>query len=148
MGYGMTIHVIRILGKRMIAQGTDGCSRGSLLEGVMAGANMLTFVNLACGGIERHLSLLNWVRSWMEQPDFEPLTPEGWFKEGHRITGGLLDRRNVWIPTHCGKDQMFLWAPALAVADAAMEELMKSRHKRLDIFHVVVIPRLMAPRWH
>jgi hypothetical protein len=33
MLYGMTIHVVHILGKRMIAQGTDGCLRGSLLEG-------------------------------------------------------------------------------------------------------------------
>ena len=28
MTYGMTIHVIHVSGKRMIAQGTDGCSRG------------------------------------------------------------------------------------------------------------------------
>ena len=34
-----------------------------------------------------------------------------------------------------------------AVVDAAMEELFKSRHKRADLFRVVVIPRLMAPRW-
>jgi hypothetical protein len=29
--------MIHISGKRMIAQGTDGCSRGVLMEGVMAG---------------------------------------------------------------------------------------------------------------
>jgi hypothetical protein len=44
--YGMTLHVIHISGRRMIAQGTDGCLRGSLTEGVMAGEDMLTFVNL------------------------------------------------------------------------------------------------------
>jgi hypothetical protein len=49
MTYGMTIHVIHISGKRMIAQGTDDCSWGSLMEEVMARADMLTFVNLACG---------------------------------------------------------------------------------------------------
>ncbi len=42
---------------------------------------------------------------------------------------------------------MYLWAPALAVVDAALEELLKSRHKRSNIFHVVVVPRFMAPRW-
>ena len=47
MEFGMTIHVIHISGKRMIAQGTDGCSRGSLMEGVMAGKDMLTFVSLS-----------------------------------------------------------------------------------------------------
>jgi hypothetical protein len=45
MTYGMTIHVIHISGHRMIAQGTDGCSRGSLMEGVMSGQDLLTFVN-------------------------------------------------------------------------------------------------------
>ena len=44
--YGMTLHVIHISGKRMIAQGTDGCSHGSLMEGVMAGEDMLTLVDL------------------------------------------------------------------------------------------------------
>ncbi len=114
----------------------------------MAGADILMFVDLARSGIKRHPPLLNWICSWTEQSDLEPLTPEGWFEEGHGITSVLPDRRNMWIPTHYGRDQMFLWTPAPAVADAVMEELLKSRHKRLDIFHVVVIPRLMAPRWH
>jgi hypothetical protein len=42
---------------------------------------------------------------------------------------------------------MLLWAPPPAVADAALVELLKARHKRTDLFHVVVIPRLMTPRW-
>jgi hypothetical protein len=28
-----------------------------------------------------------------------------------------------------------------------LEELLKARHKKTDTFHVVLIPRLMAPRW-
>jgi hypothetical protein len=147
MEYGMTIHVVHISGKRMIAQGTDGCSRGSLMEGVMAGADMLTFVDLGKGGFDRHPPLLEWIRSWTGEPDLEPLSPEGWFEEGHGITGGTLDERQIWIPTHCHKDQVFLWPPPPAVADAALEELLKSRHKRSDLLHVVVIPRLMATRW-
>jgi len=147
MEFGMTIHVIHISGKRMIAQGTDGCSRGSLMEGVMAGEDMLTFVDLARSAMERSPRLLRWLRSWTSQPLLEPLTPEGWFEEGHGITGGVFDRHNVWMPTHSKKDLMFLWAPPPAVADAALEELLKARHKRTDLFHVVVIPRLMTPRW-
>lgn len=46
MRYGMVIHVIHVSGKRMIAQGTDGVSRGFLMEGVMAGDDMLSFVDL------------------------------------------------------------------------------------------------------
>ena len=144
---GMTIHVVHISGKRMISQGTDGCSRGSLMEGVMAGADMLTFVDLARGGVDRHPELLDWIRTWTQSPLLVPLTPEGWFEEGHGITGGEMDSRGVWIPRHCTKGRIYLWSPAPAIADAALEELLKSRHKRMDLTHIVVIPRLMTPRW-
>jgi hypothetical protein len=60
----------------MIVQGTDGCLCRSLLEGVMAGADILTFVNLAQGGIKRHPPLLEWIRSWTDRSDLDPLTPE------------------------------------------------------------------------
>ncbi len=75
MSCGMTIHVVHISGKRMIAQGTDGCSRSSLMEGVMAGADMLTFVDLGKGSIDRHPPLLEWVRAWSGRSDLEALTP-------------------------------------------------------------------------
>jgi len=147
MVYVMTIHVIHISGKRMIAQGTDGCSRGSLMEGVMAGQEMLSFVDLAKSAVERHPPVLEWIRSWTGQVKLAPLTPDGWFEEGHGIVGGTFDSQKVWIPRHEDKNALHLWAPPPAVADAALEELLKARHKRTDTFHVVVVPRLMAPRW-
>ena len=147
MDYGLTIWLIHVAGTRMIAQGTDGCSRGFLMEGVMAGTNMLMFVDLANTAFERHPPLLDWFRSWTENAELEPLTPEGWFEEAHGINGGKLDQHKVWMPLHCPTNNLFLWAPPPAAADAALEELLKSRHKRTDLFHVVVIPRLMNPRW-
>ena len=111
MDYGMVIHLIHVSGKRMIAQGTDGCSRGFLMEGVMAGENMLSFVELGRSAIERHPFLLDWIRSWTDKPNLEPLTPEGWFEEGHGITGGAPDRHGVWIPTHGPGNQIFLLTP-------------------------------------
>ncbi len=126
MEFGMTIHEIHISGKRMIAQGTDGCLRGSLMEGVMAGEDMLTFVDLSRSAVERSSSLLGWVHSWTSCPHLQPLTPKGWFEEGHGIMGGVLDRHKVQMPTHCKKDQMFLWASPPVVADAALEELLKA----------------------
>jgi hypothetical protein len=103
MSFGMTIYVIHISGKRMIAQGTDGCSCGSLMEGVMAVEDMLTIVDLAQGALDRHSPLLEWIRSWSGRPGLEPLTLEGWFKKGHGITGGGLGGRGVWISVHCRK---------------------------------------------
>ena len=144
---GMTIHVVHISGRRMIAQGTDGCSRGSMMEGVMAGKEMLSFVDLARTAIERHPPLLDWVRSWTNRSTLEPLTPEAWFQEGHGITGGYKDKHGIWIPNHEPKGNLHLWAPPPAVAAAALEEILKARHKRTDTYHVVLIPRLMTPTW-
>jgi len=46
----------------MIAQGTDGCSRGFLMEGVLRGEKMLSFVDLGKSAMERHPPLVDWVR--------------------------------------------------------------------------------------
>ena len=147
MKYGLLIHIIHVSGKRMIAQGTDGCSRGSLMEGVMAGKDMLSFVDLAKSAYERHPPLLDWIRQWTGLADLKPLTPEEWFVEGHGVVGGTKDRHGVWIPDHCPKGRTFLWLPPPAAADAMLEELLKSRHKRTDLYHVVAIPRLWLPKW-
>jgi hypothetical protein len=68
MEFGMTILVIHISGNRMIAQGTDGGSRGLLMEGVMAGEDMLKFVGLLRSAVERSSGLLRWVHSWTSRP--------------------------------------------------------------------------------
>ena len=117
------------------------------MEGVMSGADMLSFVDLDKSAPERFPPLVDWIRSWTGEPDLNPLPPEGWFEEGHGIEGGAKDANGVWIPRHGEKGKTFLWASAPAVADAMLEELLKARHKRTDTFHVVTIPRLMAPRW-
>ena len=53
----------------------------------------------------------------------------------------------MWIPTHSAKNKTFLWAPPPPISDAALEELLKAQHKRTDTFHLILIPRLMTPRW-
>jgi hypothetical protein len=78
--YSVIIHLIHVSGTRMIAQGTDGTSRGSLLEGVMAGENMLTFVDLAKSACDRQgPSLLSWIREWTLSTGLQPLSPAEWF---------------------------------------------------------------------
>ena len=113
----------------MIAQCTDGCSRGSLMEGVMEGEDMLTFVNLGRSAVERHPPLLDWVRTWSGRPTLKPLSPEGWFDEGHGIVGGLLDDNSIWMPRYGKGERMFLWSPPPSIADVALEEVLKARHK-------------------
>ncbi len=114
----------------------------------MAGQDMLSFIDLAHTGVEPHPPLLTWVRSWTGRPKLEPLTPERWFEEGgHGIRRGSLDRHKIWMPTHEPKNKLHLWALQPPVADAALEELLKAHHKRTDMFHVVLTPWLMTPKW-
>ena len=54
MDYGMVIYLICVSGKRMIAQKIDGCSRRFLMEGVIAGKDMLSFVDLGKYAVEHH----------------------------------------------------------------------------------------------
>jgi hypothetical protein len=35
MKYGFSLHVVNVAGTRMIAQGTDGLSRGIMMEGIV-----------------------------------------------------------------------------------------------------------------
>ena len=46
MTVGLILRVVHVAGTQMIAQGTDGLSRGNLLEGVMKGEDFLSFVPL------------------------------------------------------------------------------------------------------
>ena len=61
MSYRFTLHLVHVAGTRMIAQGTDGLSRASFLEGVARGKDMLSFIDLAQGALERNPPVLDFV---------------------------------------------------------------------------------------
>jgi hypothetical protein len=46
MKYDLTLHIIHVSGKRMIAEGTDGLSRADHGEGVMTGKDIKCFIPL------------------------------------------------------------------------------------------------------
>ncbi len=71
------LHEIHVAGSRMIAQGTDGLSRGDYSSGVMPGVPMLQFIPLHLSAMVRSAPLLPWVQSWYPLLDIQPLTPEG-----------------------------------------------------------------------
>lgn len=146
MKYGCKIHFIHIAGTRMIEQGTDGISRGNLNEGICKGERMLKFVvPLAETALQRASNLETWIRGWSAGEDLELLEPEGWFERGHCISGGKLNSDNIWMPEH--KDGVFLWNPAPAGASFAAKQLREARHKRPDISHIFICPRIMCQEW-
>jgi hypothetical protein len=128
----------------MIAQGTDGVSRGSLKQGVANGASMLSFVPLHQGAIERNPALLPWIQSWSD-PGLELLTPEGWFTLGHGEDGGSYDSSGYWRTSH--RRGIYLWVPAPAAAETCLNELRKAVIKGQESAHMIVIPCLLSSEW-
>jgi hypothetical protein len=72
-------------------------------------------------------TLVEWVQSWFGGEGIW-LSPNDWFTKGHR-------------------SHLCIWTPPPAAADAALEQLGQSIHKRPHHMHLVIIPRLMTFRW-
>lgn len=145
MRTGAALNIIHVSGKRMMAQGTDGVSRGSMKEGITTGASMLSFVPISISAMDVFPPLGDWISSWAGGSEVEFLSPEGWFERGHDHLGGEFDSRGFWH--HRIVSGTFVWSPPPAAAEAALEELRKTRTKRQDSLHVFVVPHLMTPQW-
>jgi hypothetical protein len=145
MRTGATLNVIHASGKRMMAQGTDGVSRGQMKEGVTAGETMLSFVPIAISALAMHLPLKEWLSSWGGGSSVEFLAPEDWFERGHDLLGGEYDQKGFW--RHKVVPGTFVWTPPPAAAEVALEQLRKARIKRQDSLHILAVSRLMTPEW-
>ena len=130
MEHDLLLHVVHVSGRRMIIQGTDGISRGDHSEGVMRGVSMAKFIPIHLSVFDREPKLKTKFQWSMGSLKHTILTPEGWFDAGHQESPGN-----------------YIWAPAPAAADVVMEEVGRSRLKRPQCFHIVVVPRLMTGRW-
>jgi hypothetical protein len=146
MSHQLLLHVVHVAGARMISQGTDGLSRGDFSSGVMGGQAMTHFVPLHLSAIARSPTLLDWVRSWAPRSSITPLTPTEWFTKGHGLSGGFRDSSGLWQPTE-DADLWFLWDPAPAAGSAVVQELGVSRHKRTQLGHIFLCPRLFTQKW-
>ena len=146
MRCGMKIFVTHVAGKRMIAVGVDGISRGILNEGIMSGRAMALFLPLHLTALERAPAFRTWLSETVEGV-LEFLDPMDWFERGHDITG--------WVPPSTGGELghptlragTYVWTPPPAVANVALEELRTARHKRQASTHIFVCPRILTPLW-
>ena len=135
--YGLILHVIWIAGTRMKKAGIDGLSRGDLLEGMMAGADPLSFVPLNEDASERsHGRVEEWVNSWWTGEDGESwcgrplklLRPEDWF--------------TLYL-----EESPRLWLPPPAAMETVVELFNEDRLVHPHIPHVFAIPSLMTHLW-
>jgi hypothetical protein len=143
--HGCRVHIFHVAGTRMIAQGTDGESRGFLGEGIMAGEMMKTFIPIHLSALERSPKLFSWIVSW-STTSLLMLEPRDWFDVGHDVDGfgscwDNFDRPKLY------EGRTYLWSPPPFVADVAISELRKARIKRQTSTHIFVVPKLCAPVW-
>jgi hypothetical protein len=145
--HGVKIHLIHVSGKRMISQGTDGISRGNLLEGVMTGKDMLSFVPISLTAFERSKHLLDWVSGWLNQTNLKVLRADEWISRGQGL--GKKSWMNVDGMKFSvkGEENVFVWAPPPCIADVSVEYLRMSIHRRPQNTHIFICPKLMTYKW-
>jgi hypothetical protein len=122
------IHLIWVAGTQMIEQRTDGASQGDLSNGVMTGKDMLEFIPLDQEVDAQEPELRHWFGE-AAGGDWVTLEPQDWFHNVHTQNGN------------------FLWCPAPAIADVALEQLCETRHTRPWNAHIFLCPALMTSRW-
>lgn len=144
MHSGARFIVSHVSGDRMKNQGTDGVSRGSFREGITLSHNMLAFCPWHLSCLQQNEYLEDWIKLWAGD-EVEFLTPNQWFTRGHDWNGGHYDERGFWRQGI--KRGTYVWTPPPAASHIALEELRKSRIKRQDSIHIVMIPKLMTPLW-
>jgi hypothetical protein len=125
MDHNLIIHVVHVLGKRMIDQGTDGLSRADHLQGVVTGRDIHHWVPLNESTFMRLKPLETWLAKAIGGLGFTTLFPEGWFTTGHGYGN-------------------YVWVPPPAACDAVVEQLGKARVKQPESAHLIVVPRLMT----
>jgi hypothetical protein len=130
----------------MIKLGVDGFSRGNMFEGVMKDPEkFLEDVPLHKGVGERSEAMMDWLCKTFGITSENVLEPSDWFVRGHDVTGWHKRKVSPWFPEL--KPSTFLWTPAPAAANYAVEQLRKARHCRQESMHVMVIPRLFTSLW-
>jgi hypothetical protein len=148
--FDFTLYVVHVVGTHMIAQRTDGLLQGVLLEGVLPGYSMLSFIDIAQGVLDCQPGLVHNLQDCMNRALNQRMIIQeigDWFDRGHGILGGSKDQHGVWIPNHAENGRVYLWTTPPVIADVALEECMKATHKRSDAFHIFLIPRLFSPSW-
>ena len=144
-GFGFKLHIFHVAGTRMIAQGTDGVSRGNLATGIMAGEAMSSFIPIHKNALERSPGLVSWIKEWAGDGAII-LEPIDWFGTGHDINGWVRGADGFERP-QLAEERTYIWLPPPFAADIAVAELRKARIKRQTLTHVFVCPRLCCPLW-
>ena len=146
---GCKLNIIHVSGDRMKNQGSDGLSRGNMLEGSMTTRDILEFVPIHKNALqcEGGGKLLAWLNAWVSLPNDKMivLRENDWFARGQDVVGFSKNHSHIVEPIY--KKGTYLWTPCPAMAEIACEAIRHARNKCQRSCHVLVVPRLMMPHW-
>ena len=117
MKFLCSVNIVHVAGTRMIAQVTYGLSRDDILEGVLNGQKMMSFIPLHLSVMEREPTRKDWILSWAgagRSNKIEFLSPVDWFLRGHDICGYRRNCDGRVIPSY--RDGIYVWSPPPAAA--------------------------------
>ncbi len=84
MYHSLFLHVIHVSNKLMLHQETTGLSHGDLTSGILQGLNLLDFVPLHHGALDREPLLSHWLSTWLSYATYLILTLFDWFTTGYQ----------------------------------------------------------------
>lgn len=128
MNSGFRINIFHMAGTRMIAQGTDGVSRGCLAQGIMAGEAMCAFIPIHLSAMDRSALLLPWIRSWCGS-EAMLLSELDWFERGHDIEGWTVGHGSPFQRPIISENRTFIWSPPPFAADCTLAELKEDENQ-------------------
>jgi hypothetical protein len=126
----LIIHVVWFAGTRMKEQGSDGLSRGDLTGGVMVGDSFLKHIPLNKTVLDRAEGFKEQFSKGLVGSDWNWLAMGDWFDKAFEDVTGK-----------------YVWTPAPAVADVALEQMCEVKHVHPHTTHVFLCPALMTARW-
>ena len=94
------LHIIWVAETRQKAAQIDVFKRGCFTAWISLSGSIVDFVLLNDTSFERSVSLLPWFQILIGAYNVEPLTPEGWFEEGHGFKSGKNNDNGIWMPYH------------------------------------------------
>ena len=87
------------------------------------------------------------MKTWINDSNLKVLTENEWFWEGQGLGSSMwLNCDGMSFPTR-GTSMSLIWIPPPCIAEVALESLRKSLHRRPDMLHVFVCPRVMTCTW-
>ena len=112
---------------------------------IVSYGSILDFLPLNETAFDRLATLLPRVQTWIGVNNIEPLTPEGWFKEGHGMKEGHNNDNGIWMPFHF--KGTFLRVPSPSVVVLVLRQLGRAVQKQPNRLHVFIFTKLVMPVW-